>query len=73
MTVPELRMLTNVMDRSARYKIGINQGNVEKLKKQPGASSFVDYIDVPMPAPYSPKRRASDKAGAVVDFNSLPK
>jgi hypothetical protein len=53
MSVVEIRMLTGVMDRSARYKITTNAENVARLRKQPGAQSVVDYIDIPMPPPYA--------------------
>ncbi len=64
MTMPELRTLTNVMDRSARYKIGLNQENVAKLAAKPGGKEVAEYMTIPMPPAYQPKRRASDKAPA---------
>jgi hypothetical protein len=53
MSVAEIRMLTEVMDRSARSKISNNQSNVERLRSDPGAKSIISFIDIPMPPPYS--------------------
>lgn len=72
MTVKELRSLTNVLDRAARFKISSNAANVAKLRKQPGAAEIVDYLDVEMPPEYvSPQPAAAPAAPAgvrVVDW-----
>lgn len=70
MTVPELRTLMDVLDRSARNTIAGNRKNVDKLRGQPGAASIVEFMDVQEPPPYQPQRRAADKA-QVMRFDNL--
>ncbi len=74
MTLPELRTLTDVLDKTARYKIKTNAANVQRLRSNPNAASMVDFMNVDEPPPYvppQPKRRASDNSPAPVDFRSL--
>jgi len=54
MSIPELNSLMSVMDKTARYKIGANQRNVELLKKQSGTGALPQFMDVPMPEAYKP-------------------
>ncbi len=65
MTVPELRVLTDTLDKTARFKIKANAANVAKVKTNPASASLADFMDVPEPPAYVPKRRASDKTNPV--------
>lgn len=55
MTVPELRILTGVMDKTARFKIQQNSANVQRLRGNPNASGVVDYMSVQEPPAYNPR------------------
>lgn len=52
MTVPELRTLTNVLDKTARHKIRANEKNVQQLRSRPEASSLVPFMEVAEPPAY---------------------
>lgn len=54
MTTQELRVLTDTLDKTARWKIAANQRNVERLQQQPGAAPVTPFMDVPMPPAYQP-------------------
>ena len=54
MTTQELRVLTDTLDKTARYKIAANQRNVEMLGANPGSAPLAPYMQVPMPQPYQP-------------------
>lgn len=55
LSVPEMRTLTDVLDRSARTKIKANASNITRLKGNPNAASMVDFMDVQEPAAYQPR------------------
>lgn len=54
MTAAELRVLTDTLDKTARWKITANQRNVDQLSQQPGAGPVVPFMQVPMPPAYQP-------------------
>lgn len=54
MTAAELRVLTDTLDKTARWKITANQRNVDQLSRQPGAGPVVPFMQVPMPPAYQP-------------------
>ncbi len=54
MTTAELRVLTDTLDKTARWKIAANQRNVDQLSHQPGAGPVVPFMQVPMPPAYQP-------------------
>jgi len=60
MTNTELRTLMDSLDRTARYKIRMNQKNVDRLKTNPNAAPIVQFMEVVEPEEYQPRRRASD-------------
>lgn len=68
MTVPELRTLTTVLDKTARQKIQINRANVNRLAQNPNAAPLVDYMKVDEPAPYVPQgsQNVRDEADAIL-------
>jgi hypothetical protein len=51
MTKPELGLLINVLDRTARYKIKSYQGQIAPLKDNPNAASIAPFLDVAEPSP----------------------
>ncbi len=62
-TVTEFRILFDVLDRSARYRITQNQRNVQMLGANPGSAPLAPYMDVPMPPAY--QAPAAAPGGAV--------
>lgn len=64
MTVPELRLLGGVLDRSARTKVRHYRSQVEPLRTNPNAAPLVPFLDVPEPEQRKPKG-----AGGVRKFN----
>lgn len=54
MTAPELRLLSGVMEKTARFKIGQHQRNVQGLSKIPGAAALMPFYQIEEPAPYAP-------------------
>lgn len=63
LTIPELRRLTDALDKTARYKIKANASNVARIKANPNSASLAEFMQVEEPPAYTPKRRAADKAG----------
>jgi len=63
MTVPELRLLGGVLDRSARYKIQNYRSQVAPLKSNPNAAPLAPFLDIEEPP------STSRPAGAVRRFN----
>jgi len=54
LTVPELRVLTNTLDKTARFKIRANAANVQRLRANPSAASMVEFMNVDEPPAYKP-------------------
>lgn len=61
-TAGELNTLLNVLDRTARHRIGVHQSNMQRLQKDPNAAGIVDYMRVDVPAAAAPSQPASGKA-----------
>lgn len=51
MTTPEVNTLLSAIDKTARYRIGAHQENMQRLRKDPNAQGVVDYMQVDAPAP----------------------
>jgi hypothetical protein len=74
MTLPEMRALMGVMDRSARFKIQQNQQNQQMLQQDPHGAVAARFMGVQAPPAYQqPQGQPQQQPqGNVVDFNSLP-
>jgi hypothetical protein len=76
MTVPEMRTLIGVIDRSARSSIRTHRANVDQLRTQPGATPilpFLDSIQEPAPRAAAPAvGGSSSPPNRVVNFADLP-
>lgn len=66
MTVPELRVLTDTLDKTARFKIKQNAANVARVKANPQSASLAEFMDVPEPQPYTPKTGTSPDVEALL-------
>jgi hypothetical protein len=53
LTAPEIRLLADGMEKTARYKIRQHQANVSKLGQMPGAEPIMPFYSVEEPAAYS--------------------
>ena len=53
LTAPEIRLLAEGMEKTARYKIKQHQANVTRLGQMPGAAPIIPFYSVEDPAPYS--------------------
>jgi hypothetical protein len=63
MTVPEMRTLINVIDRSARSSIRTHRNNVDQLRQQPGAGPVLPFLDaIQEPAPRVPRAAGGSSA-----------
>jgi hypothetical protein len=72
MTVPELRLLANVLERTANYKIGRFRSSLDRIRTikhegQPIGKDVADLLDITVPDAASRKRIEYDAAG-----NPLP-
>ncbi len=54
MTVPELRQLAQVMEKTARTKIRLHQANVQRLSAMPDAAPIIPFYQIEEPPAYSP-------------------
>lgn len=54
LTAPEIKLLADSIEKTARYKIQQHKSNFERLKSMPGAEAIVPFYNVDEPAPYSP-------------------
>ena len=72
MSLPEMRALMDVMDRSARFKIQQNEQNVKLLGQDPHGAVAARFMGVQPPPAYQPPQGPQAPKGKVVDFNSLP-
>ncbi len=50
MSIGEIRTVLDVVDRTQRYWLDENRAIVDKLRKQPGASDAIPFLEVPEPA-----------------------
>jgi hypothetical protein len=80
MTVPELRLLMDTLDKTARFKIKQNASVVERMKGNPKAGDMVQFMQVDMPPEYAPPQRPAQPAQQgqpvapkpIAQFDSLP-
>lgn len=63
LTAPEIRLLAEGMEKTARFKIKQHQANVQRLGQMPGAAPILPFYSVDEPAAYS------GQSGAVRKFN----
>ena len=50
MTAPELNTLLSTLEKTARYRIGAHQANMQRLQSDPNAQGIVDYMRVDAPS-----------------------
>lgn len=62
LTAPEIRLLSEVMEKTARFKIGRHKKNVDGLSKVPGAEALLPFYQLDEPPQYNPQ-------GAVRRYN----
>lgn len=53
LTAPEIKLLSGVMEKTARAKIEQHKKNVQGLAKMPGADALMPFYQVDEPAPYT--------------------
>lgn len=46
-TVPELKTLLGALEKTANYRIGVHNQNLDKLRKDPNAAPMVEYMTLP--------------------------
>ena len=57
MTKPEVQTFLSAIEKTARYRIGVHQQNISRLRSDPNAAPLLDYMQVqpaqaqPQPAP----------------------
>jgi len=80
LTVPEILTLLGALEKTANFRIGIHEQNMERLARDPNAAGVVDYMRLPRSStaaaattpPAAPARPgASGAPRRVVDFNDL--
>jgi hypothetical protein len=49
MTKPEVETLLNALTKTANYRIGVHNQNLDRLKRDPNAAGVVDYMNVQPP------------------------
>lgn len=67
MTIPELRVLTNVLDRTAKYKISRYRASLSRLKMVPGGDAVTEILDIEVPDFGQRKVLRFDKDGKPVE------
>lgn len=50
LTKPEIETLLNALTKTAQYRIGLHNQNMERLKRDPNAAGVVDYMKVDIPS-----------------------
>lgn len=53
-TAPELNTLLGALEKTARYRIGAHQSNMQRLQADPNARAITDYMRVEMPSAATP-------------------
>lgn len=56
LTVPEMNVLLNTLDKTARNKIDQNKQNVDRLRTNKNAAPVVDFLSVNAPPAYAPSK-----------------
>ncbi len=64
MTRPEVETLLQALDKTSRYRIGLHQANLDKLKRDPNAAGVADYMSVQAPSPAASTRPSPAVGGA---------
>jgi hypothetical protein len=71
-TAPEINTLLTALEKTARYRVGQHQANMQRLEKDPNARGIVDYMRVdiptasaPQPTPTSNVRRYNPATGRI--------
>lgn len=54
LTAPEIRLLSEAMEKTARFKIGQHKSNVKNLGSMSGAQALMPFYQVDEPPPYKP-------------------
>lgn len=54
LTAPEVKLLAQTMEKTAKFKIKSHRSNVGALQAMPGAAPLIPFYQVPDPQPYSP-------------------
>jgi len=49
LTKPEINTLLTAIEKTSKYRIGLHQANMDKLRKDPNAAGVVDYMNVNVP------------------------
>jgi hypothetical protein len=55
MTAPEIKTLLTALERTANYRIGLHQANMQRLSKDPNMQGVIDYMQVSAPQQQSPQ------------------
>jgi hypothetical protein len=61
-TAPEVKTLLNALEKSARYRIGVHQSNMQRLQRDPNAQGVVEYMQVDAPPPTNTTQVAAPQA-----------
>jgi hypothetical protein len=67
LTAPEMRLLSEAMEKTARYKIAQHKRNVEGLGRMPGAAPLMQFYQMEDPPAYAAPAAAG--GGGVRKFN----
>lgn len=54
MTAPEINTLLGALERTAKYRIGLHETNMNRLRQDPNAAGIVDYMQVNVPKAAAP-------------------
>lgn len=72
MTEPEIRMLLDTLEKTARFKIELHGQNFQAMQQNPSAGPLIPYLNVPMPPPYQPPARGNGAGGSAVTGTVAP-
>lgn len=67
LTVPEIKTLLSGIRKTANYRIGLHNQNLERLKSDPNAAGVVDYMRID--APQASSAPAAPNPGGVRRYN----
>jgi hypothetical protein len=65
LTGPEMRLLSEAMEKTARFKLTLHKKNLDGLAKMPGAEPLMKFYQIDEPPAYA----APGAGGAVRKFN----
>lgn len=72
MTEPEVRLLLDTLEKTARYKVQLHQQNYSAMQNNPSAAPLLDFMNIPMPPAYQPPARGNGAGGSTVTGNVAP-